>query len=36
MPKLEELASNLVEVLHQLECYLIGVIQVDSLREWDD
>ena len=36
MPKLEKLAPDLVKVLHQLERYLIGVIQVDPLREGDD
>ena len=35
MPKLEELAPDLVKVLHQLERYLVWVIQVDSLREGD-
>ena len=36
MPKLEELAAHLIKVLHQLERYLVGVIQVDSLREGND
>ena len=33
MPKLEQLAADLIEILHQLERYLKWIIQVHSLRK---